>query len=72
MKVKDQATEQQQELAKILENRATSAETELTALRAISKSWLSELTRINHQMDSKFPFSFPYFPLTYTPCHNMP
>jgi len=72
MKVKDQAAEQQQELAKTLESRATSAEAELIALRAISKSWLSELTRINHQMDSKFPFSsFPYFPPTYAPCHSM-
>ena len=61
MKVKDQAAEQQKEIAKTLENRATSAETELIALRATSKSWLSELTRINHQMDSKFPFSFSLF-----------
>ena len=61
MKVKDQAAEQQQELVKTLESRATSAEAELIALRAISKSWLSELTRINHQMDSKFLFPFSLF-----------
>ena len=61
MKAKDQAAEQQQELAKTLESRATSAEAELIALRAISKSWLSELARINHQMDSKFLFPFSLF-----------
>ena len=38
MKVKDQAAEQQQELAKTLENRATSAETEL-----IAPSYIEEL-----------------------------
>jgi predicted nucleic acid-binding Zn-ribbon protein len=58
MKAKTKAAEEQTEIVKTLESRATSAEAELTSLRATSKSWLSELTRINSQMDSKFLFFF--------------
>jgi len=69
-KTRAKAAEEQQETVKSLESRATSAEAELNSLRATSKGWLSELTRINHQMDSKFLsfFFLSYFPPTYTLC----
>jgi len=69
IKTKAKAAEEQQEIVKTLETRAASAEIELNSLRATSKSWLSELTRINNQMDSKFLF---FFFLSSTDLHLTP
>ena len=48
----------QKELLAQTEGRATSAQKELDILKAKCDTWLSELNRINSEMDSKFPSSF--------------
>ena len=54
------------------EVRATSAQHELDALKAKCDSWLAELTRINSEMDSKFPLSFLFISFASTDTGNMP
>ena len=49
-----EASDHQKDILKQLETRATSAEADLTILKAKAKIWLPELHRINNQMDGKF------------------
>jgi chromosome segregation ATPase len=58
IKQRDEQGQKQQELLDQTETRATSAEQALATLQAKCDRWLATLTRINNDMDSKFPLAF--------------
>ena len=58
LKQREEDVLKHKELLDQTEARATSAQQELDALKAKCNRWLAELTRINHEMDSKFLLSF--------------
>lgn len=56
-----EASDHQKDILNQLEIRASSAEADLTILKAKAKIWLSELHRINNQMDGEFPLVAFFF-----------
>ena len=71
-KQREEDAQKQKELLDQTEVRATSAQQELDALKAKCDIWLAELTRINHEMDSKFPLSFLFVSIACTDIKYMP
>ena len=69
---REEATQKHKELLDQTEVRATSAQEELNALKAKCDAWLAELTRLNNQMDSKFPLSFFLISFAPTGISHMP
>ena len=69
---REEAAQKHKETLEATEVRATSAQGELDALKAKCDTWLGELTRLNKEMDSKFPLSFLFVSLTCTDVKYMP
>ena len=69
---REEAAQKHKEILEETEVRATSAQEELDALKAKCDIWLAELTRINHEMDSKFPLSFLFISIACTDIKYIP
>ena len=69
---REEAVQKHKEILEETEVRATSAQEELDALKAKCDIWLAELTRINHEMDSKFPLPFLLVSIACTDIKYMP
>ena len=72
LKQQEEDASKHKEVLDQTEIRATSAQQELDALKAKCDIWLAELTRINHEMDSKFPLSFLFISFASTDIRYMP
>ena len=71
-KQREEDAQKHKELLTQTEGRVTSAQEELDALKAKCDGWLKELTRINNEMDSKFPLSFLFISFASTDIRFMP
>ena len=71
-KQREHDAQKHKELLTQTEGRVTSAQEELDALKAKCDGWLKELTRINNEMDSKFPLSFLFISFASTDIRFMP
>ena len=71
-KQREEDAHKHKELLTQTEGRVTSAQEELDALKAKCDGWLKELTRINNEMDSKFPLSFLFISFASTDIRFMP
>ena len=69
---KEEAAQKHKEMLEVSEVCATSAQGELDALKAKCDTWLGELTRLNKEMDSKFPLSFLFASIACTDIKYMP
>lgn len=69
---REEAAQKHKEILEETEVRATSAQGELDALKAKCDIWLGELTRLNKEMDSKFPLSFLFVSIACTDIKYMP
>ena len=69
---REEAAQKHKETLEATEVRATSAQGELDALKTKSDIWLRELTRLNKEMDSKFPLSFLFVSIACTDIKYMP
>jgi len=71
LKQREEDAQKHKELLDQTEVRATSAQQELDALKAKCDIWLTELTRINNEMDNKFPLSFLFISFASTDIRHM-
>ena len=72
LKQREEAAQKHKETLEETEVRATSAQEALDALKAKCDIWLRELTRLNKEMDSKFPSSFLFVSIACTDIKYMP
>ena len=69
---REEAAQKHKEILEETEVRATSAQEELDALKAKCDIWLGELTRLNKEMDSKFPLFLLFVSIACTDIKYMP